>query len=214
MKEVSLRTDEIISQDLNHYGDMLLRLAYSYMKNIHDAEDAVQDVFIKLLKNIEIFESEDHKKHWIICVTRNICKNKLKSAWFKKNVELTDIPYYDEYKDSNILNQVIKLPLKTLPKGFKMESINVISNEIIQVEYDDGSNNIVFRAGKGIENISGDYNVYQVKNTAKVNGINVNLEGNKSEEYNLAVWEKDGISYSILAKNGIDEKTILDMILN
>jgi len=112
MKEVSLRTDEIISQDLEHYGDMLLRLAYSYMKNIHDAEDAVQDVFIQLLKNIEIFKSEDHKKYWLICVTRNICKNKLKSAWFKKHVELTEMPYYDEYKDSNVLNQVIKLPLK------------------------------------------------------------------------------------------------------
>ncbi|WP_297421912.1 sigma-70 family RNA polymerase sigma factor [Clostridium sp.] len=112
MKEVSLRTDEIISQDLEHYGDMLLRLAYSYMKNIHDAEDALQDVFVQLLKNIEIFESEYHKKHWLICVARNICKNKLKSAWFKKHVELTDMPYYDEYKDNNVLKQVIKLPLK------------------------------------------------------------------------------------------------------
>jgi RNA polymerase sigma-70 factor (ECF subfamily) len=112
MKEVSLRTDEIISQDLERYGDMLLRLAYSYMKNIHDAEDAVQDVFIKLLSNIEIFESEDHKKHWLICVIRNICKNKLKSAWLKKRVELTDMPYYDEYKDNNVLNKVLKLPLK------------------------------------------------------------------------------------------------------
>ncbi|RII33116.1 RNA polymerase sigma factor [Clostridium chromiireducens] len=112
MKEVSLRTDEIISQDLDHYGDMLLRLAYSYMKNIYDAEDAVQDVFVKLLKNIEIFESEDHKKHWLICVARNICKNKLKSAWFKKHVELMDMPYYDEYKDNHVLNQVLKLPVK------------------------------------------------------------------------------------------------------
>ena len=86
-------------------------------------------------------------------------------------------------------------------------------NKIIQVKYNDGSNNITFRAGKDIDNISGDYNVYQVKDTAKVNGISINLEGNKSEEYNLAVWEKDGISYSISDENGIDEKTILDMVL-
>jgi len=100
-----------------------------------------------------------------------------------------------------------------LPKGFKMESISVISNEMIQVEYNDGTNNLIFRAGKDIDNISGDYNVYQVKDTAKVNGINITLEGNKSKEYNLAAWEKDGISYSISAENGIDEKTILDMVL-
>jgi len=94
-----------------------------------------------------------------------------------------------------------------------MENVNVILNEIIQVEYNDGNSNITFRAGKNINNISGDYNVYQVKDTAKVNGINITLEGNKSKEYNLATWEKDGVSYSISAKNGIDEKAILDMIL-
>lgn len=112
MNDVSLRTDEIISQDLEHYGNMLLRLSYSYMKNIYDAEDIVQEVFVQLLKNIDTFNSEDYKKYWLICVTRNICKNKLKSSWFKKCVELTEMPYYDEYKDSSVLNEVMKLPLK------------------------------------------------------------------------------------------------------
>lgn len=124
--------------------------------------------------------------------------------------------YGQEYKTLDEAEKVLNIkvnPLKTLPKDFKMETISVISNEIIQIEYNDGNNNITFRAGKGIDNISGDYNVYQVKDTTKVNGININLEGNKSKEYNLAVWERDDISYSISAENGIDEKTILDMML-
>ncbi|KEI95365.1 ECF subfamily RNA polymerase sigma-24 subunit [Clostridium botulinum A2B7 92] len=112
MDEVSLRVDEIISQDLEYYGNMLLRLAYSYMKNIYDAEDVVQEVFVQLLKNIDIFESDDYKKHWLICVARNICKNKLKSAWLKKHVELTEMSYYDEYKYNNVLSKVMQLPLK------------------------------------------------------------------------------------------------------
>ena len=106
----------------------------------------------------------------------------------------------------------VTVPKELLGK-YNIKYINVILNEIIQVKYNDGNNNITFRAGKSIDNISGDYNVYQVKNTAKVNGINITLEGNKSKEYNLATWEKDGISYSISAKNGIDEKIILDMVL-
>lgn len=112
MSDISLRTNEIISQDLECYGNMLLRLAYSYMKNIYDAEDVVQEVFVQLIKNIAIFESDDYKKHWLICVARNICKNKLKSAWFKKHIELTEMPYYDEYKDTTVLNKVMELPLK------------------------------------------------------------------------------------------------------
>lgn len=112
MNEVSLCTDEIISKDLDDYGDMLLRLSYSYMKNIHDAEDVVQEVFVQLFKNIDTFNSEDYKKYWLICVTRNICKNKLKSSWFRGRAELTEMPYYDEYADNSVLNEVMKLPLK------------------------------------------------------------------------------------------------------
>ncbi|WP_315074653.1 hypothetical protein [uncultured Clostridium sp.] len=137
----------------------------------------------------------------------NVSKNSVMSA--------EDVNYNQEYKTLDEAEKALNLKvnsLKTVPKGYEMENISTISNEIIQVDYNNGNSNITFRAGKGIDNISGDYNVYQIKNTVKVNGLNVNLQGNKNKEYNLAVWEKDGISYSISAENGIDEKTILDMI--
>ena len=118
MNDVSLRTDEIISKDLETYGNTLYRLAYSYMKNMHDAEDIVQEVFIQLLKNIDIFENNDHKKSWLICVTRNICKN------------------YDEYKDTTVLDAVMKLPVKYREiiflyyyEGYKTAEISEITNQ-------------------------------------------------------------------------------------
>lgn len=136
MNDVSLRTDEIISKDLEIYGNTLYRLAYSYMKNMHDAEDIVQEVFIQLLKNIDIFENNDHKKSWLICVTRNICKNKLKSSWFKKKEELIEMPYYDEYKDTTVLDAVMKLPVKYREiiflyyyEGYKTAEISEITNQ-------------------------------------------------------------------------------------
>lgn len=112
MADISLRMDEIISQDLDYYGDMILRLAYSYMKNLHDAEDILQDVFLQLMKNINIFQSEEHKKSWLITVTRNMCKNKLKSSWFKSREALIELPYYDEYKNNDVIDAVMNLPLK------------------------------------------------------------------------------------------------------
>ena len=107
MNDISLCTVEIIAQDLDRYGDMILRLAYSYMKNIHDAEDVLPDVFVQLMRNIDIFVSSEHKKSWLITVTRNLCKNKLKSSWFKKRDELVEMPYYDKYKDNDILIAII-----------------------------------------------------------------------------------------------------------
>ncbi|MBE6089004.1 MAG: hypothetical protein E7206_13395 [Clostridium beijerinckii] len=127
-----------------------------------------------------------------------------------------NVGYSQEYKTLDEAEKALNLkvnPLKTLPNGFKVENVSVISNEMIQVDYNNGNNNMIFRAGKSTDNISGDYNTYQVKNTVKVNGIDVTLEGNKNEEYNLATWKKDDISYSISTEDGINEKTVLDMIM-
>ncbi|ACD51198.1 sigma-70 family RNA polymerase sigma factor [Clostridium botulinum] len=108
----SLYIDENISQDLDKYGDMILRLGYSYMKNIHDAEDILQEVLLKLIQGTNEFENEEHKKAWIICVSRNICKNKLKSSWFKKREEFQELPYYDNYLNHDVFEAVMKLPTK------------------------------------------------------------------------------------------------------
>ncbi|NMF05722.1 hypothetical protein ACUH7Y_13945 [Clostridium beijerinckii] len=127
-----------------------------------------------------------------------------------------NVGYSQEYKTLDEAEKALNLkvnPLKTFPNGFKVENVSVISNEMIQVDYNNGNNNMIFRAGKSTDNISGDYNAYQVKNTVKVNGIDVTLEGNKNEEYNLATWKKDDISYSISTEDGINEKTMLDMII-
>ncbi|SFC85043.1 RNA polymerase sigma factor [Clostridium uliginosum] len=114
MNDISLRTNEITSEDLDNYGDMVLRLSYSYMKNIHDSEDILQDVLIQLIKNKSNFKDEEHKKSWIICVTRNLCINKLKSSWFKHRQPLIEFPYYDNYKETNsdVFEAVMKLPVK------------------------------------------------------------------------------------------------------
>ena len=48
--EESLRTDDFISSTINKYSDMLIRMCFSYMKNLNDAEDIAQDVFVKLME--------------------------------------------------------------------------------------------------------------------------------------------------------------------
>lgn len=114
MDNISLRTNEIISKDLEQYGNMILRLSYSYMKNLHDSEDILQDVLMQLIRKNPEFNDEEHKKSWLLCVTRNLCINKLKSSWFKHRETLIEMPYYDNYSSNNshVLEAVMKLPLK------------------------------------------------------------------------------------------------------
>ncbi|WP_238916072.1 hypothetical protein [Clostridium sp. YIM B02555] len=120
-----------------------------------------------------------------------------------------------EYKTIEEAEAAAKLqikPIDTLPKGFNKDNISVIADTTIQVGYSNGQDFITFRAGKGSENISGDYNEYTIKKTTKINGIDVNLNGNKDKLYNLATWKKEGISYSISSTNDINENEIENMV--
>lgn len=64
---------------VNTYGDMLYRICLISLKNHADAEDAVQEVFLKYLTRAPDFHSDEHEKAWLITVAVNQCKNMLRS---------------------------------------------------------------------------------------------------------------------------------------
>lgn len=66
------------------YADSILRIAVNYCNNRSDAEDIVQEVFLKLLETETNFKNQEHAKRWLIRVTINTCKNHLSSAWRRK----------------------------------------------------------------------------------------------------------------------------------
>ena len=59
-------------------ADMVYRLCYCYLKNPADAEDAVQETFLKLLRTYRTFSSPEHEKAWLIVVAKNICMDMLR----------------------------------------------------------------------------------------------------------------------------------------
>jgi len=75
---------------VNLYADMILRISYQYLKQTCDAEDICQTVFLKYLTANMTFDSVEHEKAWIIRTTINACKDHLKSAFFRRTVELDD----------------------------------------------------------------------------------------------------------------------------
>ena len=82
--------DEYIQYVLDTYSTMLIRLCYSYVKNMHDAEDMAQDTFCELIKRKPKFESTEHEKAWLMRTAVNKCKNYLRSGWVSKTVPLED----------------------------------------------------------------------------------------------------------------------------
>lgn len=92
-----------LSECFDLYADMLLRIAYNYVGNLSDAEDIVQDAFLKLYKCRGGFESYEHIKHWLIRVTSNLSKNILRSANRKKTVPLDEEWIQNEQPKTNVL---------------------------------------------------------------------------------------------------------------
>ncbi len=68
-KMVSSGTDEMIERIVAEYSPMLLRLACTRLRSAADAEDAVQEVFLKLLSSPVRFRDAEHEKAWLIRAT-------------------------------------------------------------------------------------------------------------------------------------------------
>ena len=66
------------------YGNDVLRMAYSYVKDYDTAEDIFQEVFIKVNANLTEFRGESSVKTWILRITVNACKDYLKSAYSRR----------------------------------------------------------------------------------------------------------------------------------
>ena len=77
------------------YSDMVYRVAVMSCGDKSTAEDIVQEVFVRYLRNKPLFESEEHAKAWFIKVAVNCTKSQLTSFW-KRNV----VPV-EEFYDSD-----------------------------------------------------------------------------------------------------------------
>lgn len=78
------------------YHDMLFKIAILYVKNTSDAQDVLQEVFIKYLKYSKPFPSQQDEEKWLIRITINQCKDMLRRFWRRNQNSLEyDIPIQD-----------------------------------------------------------------------------------------------------------------------
>ncbi|NBG87705.1 RNA polymerase sigma factor [Isachenkonia alkalipeptolytica] len=96
-------------------ADHVYRVCYMFMKNPSEAEDSLQDTFLRAMEKAPPFKGEDHEKGWFIVTASNICKNKLK-YWFRKkrtgdNDRLEQIKHQDRY-EFEVFDEILNLPVK------------------------------------------------------------------------------------------------------
>ncbi len=87
-----LRPDAFLEDAMHRWGDTVLRLALSQLRDASDAEDVFQDVFVRLLKDRTAFNDDEHLKAWLLRVTINRCRDIGRSGWKRRNEPLARTP--------------------------------------------------------------------------------------------------------------------------
>ena len=82
-------TDEDIRRLVETYSPMLLRLAAARLASPADAEDAVQEAFLRLLTTQPVFRDAEHEKAWLIRTTLHRACDIRKSA-ARRNLPLEE----------------------------------------------------------------------------------------------------------------------------
>lgn len=98
---------------LTRFGDSILRYAYTYLHNMSDAEEVLQDTLVQFLKTAPEFESENHEKAWLLRVAVNLSKNRIRYNKLRETDELNDELVAEEREDLSFVWEAVKsLPVK------------------------------------------------------------------------------------------------------
>lgn len=113
-----------IEQILDNYGNSIIRMAYSYLHNMNDAEDILQETLIKYMRNAPFFENTNHEKAWLLKVSANLSKNLLKYKKIRNTDELSELLFSEENSDLTFVWEAVK----SLPESYR-EAIHLFYHE-------------------------------------------------------------------------------------
>jgi RNA polymerase sigma-70 factor (ECF subfamily) len=68
------------SEIYDRYSGRIYNFAFRFLKNAEAAEDAVQEVFVKMLKHANQFQGDAKLSTWLFSITANWCRDHLRKA--------------------------------------------------------------------------------------------------------------------------------------
>lgn len=154
-------TDNEFISAVKRNNQRLYLLALSFTQNSTDAEDIMQNTFVKLWKHSKHFENDKHIDKWLTAVCVNESKDFIKNPFRKRSVSIDEqinLSYDDKAENIDLFRAVMSLPLKerTVVHLFYYEdlSINSISG-VLRVK-ESAVKTRLFRARKRLKEILGD----------------------------------------------------------
>lgn len=95
------------------YAPAVYRLAYARTGSRADAEDVMQETFLRLVKAKPVFENEVHAKAWLLRVAANCANDLFRLPWRKREEPLEEeISIPEKPETGGVAEAVFSLPAK------------------------------------------------------------------------------------------------------
>ena len=117
------------------HADTVTRICFMNLENRSDAEDAWQNVFLKLFKSKKVWElPENELSKWLVTVALNECRDIRRKLFHRSHFDIDELSItYNEDFDKDLVNSVRSLPSKySQPimlyyfEGYSVSEISVI----------------------------------------------------------------------------------------
>lgn len=105
-------SQQMIERVVEQYSDSLLRLAMHHVQELAQAQDIVQEVFLKYIQHADRFRDEEHEKAWLYRVTINECNSYHRHWWQKKRSAMPSSLPQPQKQENSLLEEI-----RTLPAG-------------------------------------------------------------------------------------------------
>ena len=96
------------------YADTVTRICFVNLENRADAEDAWQNVFLKLFKAKHLWQkSHEELRKWIVTVALNECRD-IKRKLFRRNhydIDELEVSYTEDF-NKDLVHEIRRLPTK------------------------------------------------------------------------------------------------------
>lgn len=84
-----------LNRMMQTYEKELTRLCCMYLHDVHLAQDAVQETFLKAYRKLDAFEGRASERTWLIRIAVNTCRDMCRGGWFRhvdRAVSMEELP--------------------------------------------------------------------------------------------------------------------------
>lgn len=129
LKELLKKDDKSFTLLYDNYSKSLYGVIYNLIRNTEEAEDVLQEVFVKIWKNIDSYnESKGRLYTWMLNIARNTSIDKLRSKNFnnsQKNLSSDNFVHILE-DSSKTTNKIDAIGIKEFIMKLKPKCVQII----------------------------------------------------------------------------------------